>query len=52
MGVGDFTGGGIDDILFRNSATGDTGYYRMSNGQNVGWVDVGPAATAYHVVSG
>jgi hypothetical protein len=32
VGVGDFTGNGTDDILFRNNTTGDTGFYQISNG--------------------
>ena len=41
MGVGDFTGDGTDDILFRDNATGDTGLHEMSNGVNIGWHDIG-----------
>jgi ELWxxDGT repeat protein len=46
----DFTGSGTSDILFRNDATGDTGFYAMSNGVNAGWHDVGASSTAYSVV--
>ena len=40
----------ISDILFRNDATGDTGFYQISNGANVGWQDIGASSTAYRVV--
>ncbi len=50
VGIGDYTGNGTDDVLFRNSSTGDTGYYKMVNGVDGGWVDVGPSAGAYKVV--
>jgi hypothetical protein len=48
--VGDFYGSGTDDILFRNSTTGDIGFYAMSNGAVTGWHDIGIANTAYSVV--
>jgi glycosyl hydrolase family 16 len=48
--VDDFYGNGISDVLFRNEATGDTGFYAISNGANVGWRDVGASSTAYSVV--
>jgi len=38
------------DILFRNDGSGDTGFYQISNGANVGWQDVGASSTAYGVV--
>jgi hypothetical protein len=40
----------ISDILFRNDATGDTGFYQISNGANAGWQDIGASSTAYKVV--
>jgi hypothetical protein len=46
----DFNANAISDILFRNNATGDTGYYAISNGSNTGWYDVGPSSTAYTIV--
>jgi hypothetical protein len=45
-----FTGAQTSDIPFRNDATGDTGFYQMSNGANVGWQDIGATSTAYSVV--
>jgi hypothetical protein len=48
--VGDFTGSGTDDILFRNNSTGDTGFYQMVNGVMTGWTDLGVSSTAYSVV--
>jgi ELWxxDGT repeat protein len=37
-GVGDFTGDGIDDILFRNNTTGDLGYVQLKgDGTFQGW---------------
>jgi hypothetical protein len=50
VGVGDFTGNGTDDILYRDNATGDTGFYEIVNGVNTGWHDVGASSTAYSVV--
>jgi probable HAF family extracellular repeat protein len=47
----DFYGTGTSDILFRNDASGDTGFYLISNGANVGWNDVGASSTAYSAVS-
>jgi hypothetical protein len=40
----------ISDILFRSDGTGDTGFYQISNGANVGWQDIGASSTAYSVV--
>jgi hypothetical protein len=51
VGVGDFTGNGTDDILFRNNTTGDTGFYQISNGTFVSWHDIGGSSTAYSVVN-
>ena len=51
VGIGDYNGDGTSDILFRNAATGDTGFYQMVNGANAGWHDIGASSTAYHVVS-
>jgi hypothetical protein len=51
VGVGDFTGNGTDDVLFRDNATGDTGFYDIVNGVNMGWVDIGASATSYTVVA-
>jgi hypothetical protein len=45
-----FFGGGTSDVLFRDDATGDTGFYAISNGANTGWRDVGASSTAYTVV--
>jgi hypothetical protein len=41
---------GVSDILFRSDASGDTGFYAISNGVNVGWSDVGGSSTAYNIV--
>jgi hypothetical protein len=49
--VGDFMGNGTSDILFRNNATGDTGFYAISNGVDTGWHDVEASSTAYKVVA-
>jgi autotransporter-associated beta strand protein len=46
----DFNSDGASDILFRNDATGDTGFYAIVNGVNTGWHDVGASSTAYKVV--
>jgi hypothetical protein len=54
VGTGKFeAGNGQDntsDILFRDNATGDTGFYTIVNGAKTGWVDLGPSSTAYSVV--
>jgi hypothetical protein len=44
-----FKAAATSDILFRNDATGDTGFYQISNGANVGWQDIGASSTAYKV---
>jgi FG-GAP-like repeat len=54
-GIGDFNGDGVSDILYRNSATGDTGFYQMFDAadsafENPGWDDIGATSTAYSVV--
>jgi hypothetical protein len=51
VAIGDYNGSGVSDILYRNDATGDTGFYQIVNGVNVGWVDVGGSSAAYKVVS-
>jgi transposase len=37
-------------ILFRDSATGDIGFYAIANGANTGWHDVGSSSPQYHAV--
>ena len=50
VGTGDFYGTGADDILLRNSSTGDMGFYEMSKGAAVGgFHDLGLTSTAYSV---
>jgi len=48
--VDDFYASGTSDVLFRNDAVGDTGFYAISNGVNTGWHDLGPSSTAYSIV--
>jgi hypothetical protein len=54
VGTGRFEVGNGDDntsdVLFRDNATGDTGFYNIVNGANTGWVDIGGSSTAYSVV--
>src|SRR5262245_34359808 len=45
----DFNGDHTSDILWRDDATGDTGFYQMVNGANAGWHGIGPSSTAYVV---
>ena len=47
----DFYGSHTSDILFRDDSTGDTGFYQVNNGANVGWKDVGASSTAYSIVA-
>jgi ELWxxDGT repeat protein len=42
-----FDGNNTSDILFRNDASGDVGFYRMNHGNYAGWVDVSGSATDY-----
>jgi hypothetical protein len=53
VGVADFFGNnfGAADILFRDNATGDFGYYDIALGKNDGWVDLGGSSTAYSIVA-
>src|SRR3984957_4435471 len=46
----DFYGSGISDVLYRNNATGDTGFYAIRNGANTGWHDIGASSTTYSIV--
>jgi len=46
----DFKANGTSDILFRNEATGDVGFYAIGNGANAGWKDIGASSTAYTLV--
>jgi len=46
----DFYASGTSDVLFRNDAVGDTGFYVISNGVNTGWRDIGASSTAYSIV--
>ncbi len=51
VATGDYLGSGNSDVMFRNDATGDTGFYAIVNGANAGWHDIGASSTAYHVAS-
>jgi hypothetical protein len=44
----DFTGGGVSDVLWRNSATGAWGFSDINN--SLAWHDLGGSSTAYSVV--
>jgi hypothetical protein len=46
----DFLGFGTSDVLFRNTATGDTGFFDIVNGSNSGWIDIGASSTSYSVI--
>jgi hypothetical protein len=50
VGLGDFSGTGADDILFRNNSTGDTWLEAISNGAFAGWSEIGGSDTHYSVV--
>jgi hypothetical protein len=50
VGVADFYGNGTDDILFRNTSTGDTWFEAISNGGPAGWNQIGGSDTNYSVV--
>ena len=49
VAVGDYSGNGTDDILFRNNSTGDTWFEAISNGAFNGWHQVGGSNTSYTV---
>ncbi|MDR6532727.1 hypothetical protein J2800_003487 [Caulobacter rhizosphaerae] len=51
VGVGDFNGDHATDVLFRNNISGDLGFNRMVDGQNVGYQAIGSSSTAYAVVA-
>jgi hypothetical protein len=46
----DVLGSGVSDVLFRNDASGDTGFYAMKNGVLQGWHDIAPSSTAYEAI--
>lgn len=49
--AGDYLGIGTSDILLRNAANGDTGFYQYSTaGVSLGWTSVGGSNTAYGIV--
>lgn len=46
----DFIGDGQSSVLFRNNATGDTGYFQIgTNGALQGWRSIGGSSSAYSV---
>ncbi len=47
----DFNGDGTSDILFQNTSSGDTGFWKMSDGASTGWVGLGGTNAAYHAVA-
>jgi hypothetical protein len=49
VGIGDYSGDGTSDILFRNTSTGDTWFAVMSNGALTGWHHVGGSDPSYGV---
>jgi hypothetical protein len=51
VGVGDFFGNGTDDILFRNSSSGDTWIEQISSGPSAGWYPIGGSDTTYAVAA-
>ena len=46
----DFSQSGTSDILFRGDASGDTGFYAISNGTSTGWHEIAGSSTSYSVV--
>jgi hypothetical protein len=48
-GIGDYSGNGTDDILWRNATTGDVGVWAMNNGQAT-WHDLGISSTSFNTV--
>jgi hypothetical protein len=48
-GVGDFYANGTNDVLYRNSSSGDTWFEAMSNGVFAGWHQVGGPDTRYSI---
>jgi serralysin len=48
-GVGDFYGSGTDDILYRNSSSGDTWVEGISSGAASGWYQIGGSNSSYSV---
>jgi hypothetical protein len=49
VGVGDYIGNGMSDILLRNNATGDTGFAALSNGSFNGWHQIAGSSPSYVV---
>ena len=39
VGVSDFNGDGISDVLFRNGSTGDVGFYEMNAGGSFAFIE-------------
>jgi len=46
----DFNNSNTSDVLWRNDASGDTGFFQIGNGVSAGWTDIGASSTAYTVV--
>jgi hypothetical protein len=46
----DFATNNVSDILYRDNATGDTGFYALVHGTNAGWRSLGVSSTAYSIV--
>src|SRR5262249_54778344 len=46
----DLSQSGTSDILLRGDASGDTGFYAISNGTSTGWHEIAGSSTSYSVV--
>ena len=46
----DLIGNGTSDIVWRDNANGDVGYWRMNGGHVQAWVDLGGSGTAYQII--
>lgn len=49
VGVGNFVGSSAPEILFRNNATGDLGYYYSNGASYNNWQGIGGSSTSYNV---
>jgi hypothetical protein len=51
VGVGDFNGDGVADVLLQSSGTGDTGFWQVNNNAVTAFRDLGTPGAGYHTLA-